>query len=157
MRTIVQIQSQIEVVNPLRMVSIIRKTEIDDDRVIRKFGLSTTGEWVLVPEGMAYPKECMFYSSPYENEFFAKGDGLANVEISDRLFLEALAFPPETEIVGCRKEFDRQVITLTIFNSNLLGVKGNEPIPTITPNITRITDDTPSKFYKFDWNLNGPR
>lgn len=37
---------------------IVRKSVCDDDGV-RRYGLSTTGEWIYVPEGERYPDECL--------------------------------------------------------------------------------------------------
>lgn len=40
--------------------AVVRKTTFqDDERVAAKYGLSTTGEWVLVPEATIYPDECV--------------------------------------------------------------------------------------------------
>ena len=39
--------------------AVVRKAVFDDrDRVLGKYGLSSAGQWVKVPEGEAYPPEC---------------------------------------------------------------------------------------------------
>lgn len=38
---------------------IVRKVELDDQgRMVGKYGLSKTGEWLPVGEGVPYPDEC---------------------------------------------------------------------------------------------------
>ena len=42
------------------IVIIVRKVVSEDNRMISKYGLSRTGEWLVVPEGAVYPEECYF-------------------------------------------------------------------------------------------------
>ncbi len=55
------IQAKIRIIAPIKVQIIIRKMEVDNDGIFRaKYGLSKTGEWVKVDEGMRYPDECLF-------------------------------------------------------------------------------------------------
>lgn len=47
--------------------AIVRKTTFQDNgNVAAKYGLSTTGEWVLVPEATIYPDECILLITVYD-------------------------------------------------------------------------------------------
>ncbi len=75
MKTKISVSVIMDSVKPDESRVIVRKvTLMDDDKFVAKYGLTSDGTWLIVPEGERYPDQCLLpviiIPKPYPNPDF---------------------------------------------------------------------------------------